>query len=96
MKYLVIDAALNGTGIRDEYNGGYIEPNTLGLSTVLIEQLKQWLLLYAEEKYKGYTNMDKIKLLDARGKNIATAIKSELTDVKIAYFSDATMQKIIV
>jgi hypothetical protein len=96
MKYLVIDAALNGTGIRDEYNGGYIESNILGLSTVLIEQLKQWLFLYAEEKYKGYTNMDKIKLLDARGKNIATAIKSELTDVKIAYFSNVTMQKTIV
>lgn len=25
MKYLIIDAALNGTGIRDKYNGGYLD-----------------------------------------------------------------------
>ena len=26
MKYIIIDALLNGTGIRDKYKGEYIDP----------------------------------------------------------------------
>ena len=32
MKYLVVDGGLSGTGIRDKYDGGYINPADLGLN----------------------------------------------------------------
>jgi hypothetical protein len=41
MKYLVIDAELNGTGIRYLYKGGYIFPENLGLNAITIKQLNK-------------------------------------------------------
>ncbi|MDR1348705.1 MAG: hypothetical protein LBJ63_09850 [Prevotellaceae bacterium] len=96
MKYLIIDASLNGTGIRDEYNGGFIFPESLGLSQILINKLNAWLCLYAKEIYTGYTNIINIKSLDDTGLSITKEIKNELRDVKIFYFSDATMKKTVV
>ena len=49
MKYIVIDALLNGTGIRDKYEGGYIEPCSLGLSSATIIRLNDWLSEYWKE-----------------------------------------------
>ena len=43
MKYLVIDAALSGTGIRDKYEGGYIDPDDLGLSLATKIILRQYI-----------------------------------------------------
>jgi hypothetical protein len=96
MKYLIVDAYLNGTGIRDEYNGGFVSPESLGLSQILIQKLNDWLCLYAKEIYTGYNNLLNIKLLDDNGLAITMEIKNELRDVKIAYFSDATMKKTMV
>jgi hypothetical protein len=93
MKYLIVDASLNGTGIRDEYNGGFVSPESIGLSQALIQKLNDWLCSYAKEIYTGYNNNLNIKLLDDRGLSIAMEIKSALRDVKISYFSDATMKK---
>ncbi|GHT84133.1 hypothetical protein FACS18947_1140 [Bacteroidia bacterium] len=95
MKYLVVDASLNGTGIRDEYNGGYISPDSIGLSNGLIQKINHWLNLYAEEIYKGYSNLILLENLDKEGVEIALKIKTELKDVKILYFSAAKMQKYI-
>lgn len=96
MKYLIVDASLNGTGIRDEYNGGFVSPESIGLSQILIQKLNDWLYLYAKEIYTGYNDMSNIKLLDDNGLSIAMEIKNELRDVKISYFSDATMKKTMV
>ena len=35
-----------GTGIRDKYEGGYIEPCSLGLSSATIVRLNDWLSEY--------------------------------------------------
>ncbi len=35
MRYLIVDASLHGTGIRDEYEGGYLTPASLGISSEL-------------------------------------------------------------
>lgn len=91
MKYLVIDASLSGTGIRDKYEGGYISPNELGLSFVVIDRLNQWLSKYENEHYNGFTDAHIINELDQEGKEIAILIKSELSEVKLEYFSDARM-----
>lgn len=91
MKYLVIDAVLGGTGIRDKHEGGYIAPESLGLSYNVLKRLKEWLLKYENEHYKGFENNNNIDILDGEGKEIAFTIKSELGDVKMEYFSDARM-----
>jgi len=96
MKYLVIDASLSGTGIRDKYEGGYISPDDLGLSCEIIDMLNQWLTKYENQHYNGFTDECVINELDREGKKIALMIKSELAGVKLEYFSDARMKTEIV
>lgn len=93
MKYLIVDAALSGTGIRDKYEGGYLEPEDLGLSQALINHLRDWLLRYENEHYFGYANSSLIDKLDLEGIEIALMIKNEITDVKIEYYSDAKLSR---
>jgi hypothetical protein len=91
MKYLVIDAMFSGTGIRDYYNGNYIEPESLHLSDMTINKLRDWLSQYISEHHKGYINDKAIDELDREGKEIALRIMRELVDVRIHYYSDARM-----
>lgn len=91
MKYLVIDAALSGTGIRDKYEGGYVAPEDLGLSFATNQRLNEWLSKYENEHYNGFTDDNMIDYLDQEGKEIALIIKSELLEVKIEYFSEARL-----
>lgn len=96
MKYLVIDASLSGTGIRDKYNGGYLSPEYLGLSCTTMDKLNQWLTKYENEHYNGFTDDSLIDELDREGKEIAYMIKSEMPEVKVEYFSDARMTNEII
>ena len=96
MKYLTVDASLSGTGIRNQYEGGYITPESLGLNPEVIQLLKDWLLRYENEHYNGYENEEIVKKLDKEGKQIARIIKNDLLEVKIEYFSDARMTKEII
>jgi hypothetical protein len=91
MKYLVIDASLSGTGIRDKYEGRYIFPDDLGLSCEIVDRLNQWLPKYENEHYNGFEDETIIDELDREGKEIASIIKNELAEVKLEYFSDARM-----
>lgn len=91
MKYIVIDALLNGTGIRDKYKGEYIDPHSLGLNSETIIRLDDWLSKYWEEHYNGYIDGNIIDVLDQEGREIAIRIKKELPEMKVEYFSDARM-----
>jgi hypothetical protein len=91
MRYLIIDAALSGSGIRDNFEGGYVVPEDLGLSSATGERLKKWLLKYENEHYNGFSDDNLVNELDREGKEIALMIKNELSEVKIEYFSDARM-----
>ena len=91
MRYLVIDAALSGTGIRDKYKGGYIDPDDLNLGLLIKQKLKAWLTKYENEHYRGFTDEGLISELDQEGREIALMIKNELSEVKIEYFSDARL-----
>ncbi len=91
MRYLVIDAALSGTGVRDKHEGGYIDPEDLGLSLAAKQRLNEWLSKYENEHYNGFTDDNIINELDREGKEIALQIKNELSEVKMEYFSDARM-----
>lgn len=96
MKYLIVDASLNGTGIRNCYEGGYIPLEDLGLKSETIKLLNKWLLKYKNEHYKGFEDDCLIDELDKEGKKIALIIRNELSEVKIEYFSDARMVKEII
>lgn len=91
MRYIVIDASLRGTGIRDKYEGGYIRPEDLSLKTETVMRLNKWLSMYEEEHYNGFANNTLVNKLDQEGKEIALIIKNELIGVKVEYFSDARM-----
>lgn len=93
MKYLAIDASLGGTGIRDLYSGGYIDSMDLLLSPVLSNYIQEWLQRYHEAHYDGFSDQQIVQELDLAGREIAYAVKAELIDVKMEYFSDAKMEK---
>lgn len=96
MKYLVIDAELSGTGIRDYYEGIYFTPEELQLSSDIADKLNNWLVRYQNEHFRGYINNEQIDNLDKEGIDIALLIKNEIDDVKIIYLSDARMTKVII
>jgi len=91
MKYLVVDASLNGTGIRDKYEGGYLTPEELNLSSDTKNRLDEWMSKYENAHYNGFTDSNIIDELDREGKEIALTIKNELSEAKLEYFSDARM-----
>jgi 5S rRNA maturation endonuclease (ribonuclease M5) len=96
MRYLVVDALLNGTGIRNKYEGGYLSPEEIGISSDTINQLNGWLSRYEKEHYNGFANSLIVNDLDREGKEIALMIKNELSKVKLEYFSAATMKKTMI
>lgn len=91
MKYLVVDASLNGTGIRDKYEGGYINPESLLISADFIKRLKDWLLRYENEHYNEYKDADNVKELDKEGRKLAIQLKNGLSGTKVDYYSDALL-----
>lgn len=95
MKYLIVIATLDSSGILDKYEQDFLEPSELGLSDELTTRIDNWLLRYWKIHYKGYTikYKSKIEELDEEGREIARAIKQELQDVKVEYYSDGFCQK---
>jgi hypothetical protein len=91
-RYLVIDGMLNGTGIRDYYEGGYIKPSELNLSSELLKALESWLSKYWEAFYMNYNDSTVVEKLDAEGIMIGQLVQKELGG-KMWYYSDATQQK---
>lgn len=92
MKYLIIDACLGGTGIRDKYEGGYVDLSLLDLSVNFTDRLSSWKIRYNNEFMNGYNDSKFIAELDEEGKEIAIQLKTEMSnDVKIEYYSDARL-----
>lgn len=96
MKHLILDGYLNGTGIRDGQNGGYLELSELGISSTLEKMISSWVLEYENEFYDGYSDYKKVENLDSEGIDIMRKLKEELPDDKVEYYSDARMMKIII
>ena len=93
MRYLIVDACLGGTGIREQYTDySYIEPKSLSLSTEILDLITDWLSRYNQEFYGGYKNTELVEKLDVEGKEIALKVKNSLSDVKVQYYSDAKLQ----
>jgi len=85
---------VSGTGIRDQYDEDvYIAPESLGISSDLLEKLSRWHMKYKKEFYTGYNNEVLVQELDKEGIEISKAIKKELEECKVSYFSDAKLSK---
>jgi hypothetical protein len=82
---------LNGTGIRNAVEGGYIPAADLGIKGTVIDWIETWLQQYAEEHYNGYSDKVKIDVLDTEGKKIAETLQKLLPCDQIMYFSDALL-----
>lgn len=99
-RYIIIDAELNTTGIRDEYLGE-IKYSELNLPSEFIKDFSAWLSEYQEfnfikdsffEEEKG----KKIKTLDEAGIRFVFKLKLLLPyNPKVEYYSDALQQKIL-
>ena len=93
MRYFIVVGTLSTTGILDGANGDYLEPDEIGISVELTLRLANWIAEYDAEHYRGFKNESRVQELDKEGKEIAIAIRQEIPDTKIAYFSDARMIK---
>jgi hypothetical protein len=96
MRYLTVDGMFSGTGIRDSVEGGYLIPSDLGLSSDLASRLATWLREYAAARDAGYRDADHVAQLDQEGERICAAVRQELADAKVEYYSDALMKRVLV
>ncbi len=91
--YLTVDGYFVGTGIRDSVEGGFVELELLAISPGLKDRIKKWVLQYEVEHYNDYADEENIEKLDIEGREIAILLKKELVDVKVKYYSAATMKE---
>ena len=74
----------SGTGVRDSYEGDYLDVDELGLSQELRNWLADWL-----ERYRLASDENFVQL-DRDGLQLARRIQDSLEAAKVVYYSDAT------
>lgn len=94
MRYLIVDGMLSGTGIRDAVEGGYVEPEQLGISQSLKNDINIWVARYENAHYAQFKDLEEVNALDTEGVSLCKRLRSEIVDSKIGYFSNAKMQDI--
>ncbi|MCB1682690.1 MAG: hypothetical protein H6858_04740 [Rhodospirillales bacterium] len=94
MMYITVDGMLSGTGLRDSKNGGYIDPDELGISDFLKSKLSAWLGQYANCHYMQYKDESQIELLDKEGMEICKMLKQEMPNLEIDYYSNAKLKRL--
>ena len=93
MRYLTVDGMMSGTGVRDSVAGGYLHLSDLGLSPPLASRISEWLRAYAAAQLDGYRDKARVTMLDEEGLRICAAVRDEVPDSKVEYYSDALMQR---
>lgn len=96
MRYLDVDGSLSGTGIRDAVDGGFVDPEELGLSPVLRNDIKTWLARYENAHYSQFKDPSEVDELDSEGISLCRRMRSELVGSKIGYFSDAKVKTMLI
>ena len=91
-RYLTVDGMISGTGIRDQYEGKYIDPKLLDISAELVGKLNNWHERYKQEFYNNYADKIKVQQLDKEGIEISKDVSNELENCKVSYFSDADLR----
>ena len=90
---LLIDGMLSGTGVRDDIEGGYVEPAKLGLSTELVRDLAVWQAKYEEAHFAGFQE-SVVSELDEAGQRLARRVGDELPEIDVGYFSNGLMKRL--
>jgi hypothetical protein len=86
---LVVDGYQGGTGIRNAIEGGYINLDTLKLTTDFVSNIKQWVSDYADLSYTGYEDQAVQQQLDERGIELTKELQNLLgPEYKVQYYSD--------
>ncbi|MBF0301133.1 MAG: hypothetical protein HQK51_20665 [Oligoflexia bacterium] len=98
MKYLILDANYQTTGLKDRYEG-YLSEEQSGLSHELWQEIQEWVKSYNViimiEEREREINLEKINRLDQGGLAICDKIRGELGEnVKIEYYSEGLLKKI--
>jgi len=91
---ILVDGMLSGTGLRDSANGGYLHPPEIGLSEDLASRISSWLSDYANAHFHQYEDQRNNEALDQEGINITRAVRAELPEAHVGYFSNAYMKEI--
>jgi len=90
----LVDGILSGTGIRDAVNGGYVEPEQLGLSAPLSREIADWQQRYEDAHFDGFPDND-VAQLDIQGAALASRAAAERTDVEFGYYSNGLLKRLI-
>jgi hypothetical protein len=93
MKKLIVDGMLSGTGVRDEIEGGYIDLQSLAISSSLQDDFARWLEAYADAHYRQYADQDEVVRLDNTGLDLAARLQSEVPEAQVGYYSNGEMRR---
>ncbi len=96
VRYMVFDGQLEGTGLRDYYEGGYIEPRSLGLSPDLVKKISDWVSNYQNTLLRQFYDEEEVRTLDKEGIELIHLIKEQYPERKINYYSAATKKLVII
>ncbi len=86
----LIDGMLSGTGVRDAVEGGYLQPEAIGLSTSLVADVADWQRRYEHAHFTGFPE-DAVASLDVEGLALRSRVQAELSDKSVGYFSNGRM-----
>jgi len=86
----LIDGMLSGTGVRDAVEGGYLQPEAIGLSTSLVADVVDWQRRYEDAHFAEFPE-DTVASLDVEGLALRLRVQAELPDKSIGYFSNGRM-----
>ncbi len=93
MKYLTVDGVGFGTGVRDTYEGGYVDLDELKISGRLKKDIRTWISKYETAFFADFRDQATVTALDEAGEKIAKRLSDELPLSKIVYFSEARNER---
>lgn len=94
-KYLVVDAALNGTGVRTDIDSLDIDLHDLEISDELRLRISSWLSNYHEHQFLGFEDAPAVEALDSEGLGIVSELRLVLPGVKVSYYSEALGKRLL-
>jgi hypothetical protein len=91
---LLIDGMLSGTGVRDAVQGGYLQPEAVGLSTSLGADVADWQRRYEDTHFAGFPKAG-VASLDEEGLALRLRVQAELPVKSVGYFSNGRMTRLV-
>lgn len=89
----LIDGMLSGTGLRDAVEGGYVNPEAVGISAAIALDLASWQQRYEEAHFADFPSKV-VAALDEQGLVLMGRVRQELGDKEIGYFSNGRMERL--